>query len=134
MDWTSIWVAIISGLVSSFSAILVFIGNENVRKQKVKEQSEAQLKELEDSITSTLSEHRKEYLDGIDKITKRLDEVDGTITNIQAVYQQNTAVIELKIQTLSDHVEKHNNVVERTYNLESKTGILSEKIKYLENK
>lgn len=124
MDWTPIVVAIISGVVSSFGAILVYIGNEKQRKTKLAETHAEQLKELEKSLTNTLKEHRKEYMDEINKVSKRIDDIENNITNIQAVYQQNTAVIELKIQTLSDHVEKHNKVIERTYNLEKEVEVL----------
>lgn len=129
MDWTPIIVAIISGVVSAFSATLVFIGNEKARKATIEQEHRKQLKATEDNIKDLLSEHRKEYLNGIHNIDKRIDDVEANITNIQAVYQQNTAVIELKIQTLSDHVEKHNNVIERTYNLESKADLMDEKLK-----
>lgn len=124
MDWTPIVVAIISGVVSSFGAILVYIGNEKQRKTKLAETHAEQLKELEKSLTNTLKEHRQEYMDEIGKVSKRIDDIENNITNIQAVYQQNTAVIELKIQTLSDHVEKHNKVIERTYNLEKEVEVL----------
>lgn len=33
-------------------------------------------------------------------------------------------VIQTEIQTLSDRVEKHNSMVERTYNLESRVAVL----------
>ena len=38
--------------------------------------------------------------------------------------QGKIAVIEQKIDTLSTRVDKHNNLVERTYNLESKVAVL----------
>ncbi len=129
MDWTPIIVAMISGIVSAFGAILVYIGNEKNRKEKMAAINAAQLKEVEQNIKDTLDENRQEYLGCIDKINKRLDDVESNVTNMQAVYQQNTAVIEYKIEALSAHVEKHNNVIERTYNLEAKTELLEEKIK-----
>lgn len=39
------------------------------------------------------------------------------------------AVIELKIDQLSDRVNKHNNLIERTYKLEEQTALQEEKIK-----
>lgn len=38
-------------------------------------------------------------------------------------------VIHQEIKTLSDRVEKHNSIIERTYRLEEKTAIQDEKIK-----
>ena len=40
------------------------------------------------------------------------------ISGINANFQQQIAVIDVKIETLSTRVEKHNNVIERTYKLE----------------
>lgn len=129
MDITPIIVAIISGVVSSFGAILVYIGNEKNRKHKIAETHAEQLKEVENNIKATLDANRQEYLGCIDRVSKRLDDVENNITSMQAVYQQNTAVIELKIQTLSDRVERHNNVITRTFNLEAKAELLEEKVK-----
>ncbi len=39
------------------------------------------------------------------------------------------AIIELKIDQLSDRVNKHNNLIERTYKLEELTALQEEKIK-----
>ena len=39
------------------------------------------------------------------------------------------AVIQQEIQTLSDRVDKHNNLVERTYSLEKRADVTDEKIK-----
>ena len=41
--------------------------------------------------------------------------------------QGQIAVIDTKIQTLSERVEKHNSMVERTYNLESRVSVLEAK-------
>lgn len=39
------------------------------------------------------------------------------------------ALIEYKIEQLTNHVEKHNSVVERTYELEKKAEIFTEQMK-----
>jgi len=46
-------------------------------------------------------------------------------TNIQGQIN----VIHQEIKTLSDRVEKHNSIIERTYRLEEKTALQDEKIK-----
>ena len=43
-------------------------------------------------------------------------------------------VIKADIRTLSNRVEAHNKVVERTYNLEQKTAVLEEKVKVANNR
>lgn len=50
--------------------------------------------------------------------------IELNIQEIKASNQQTVAVIEERIQTLSDHVNKHNNLVERMYNVENKTDRL----------
>lgn len=39
------------------------------------------------------------------------------------------AIIELKIDQLSDRVDKHNNLIERTFKLEQQTAVQEEKLK-----
>ncbi|MBR0318911.1 MAG: hypothetical protein IJQ86_06445 [Spirochaetia bacterium] len=39
------------------------------------------------------------------------------------------ALIKQEIETLSDRVDKHNSVIERTYKLEQRTAVLEEKAK-----
>lgn len=43
-------------------------------------------------------------------------------------------LITYRIEQLEKKVEKHNNLVERTYNLESKCGIYDEKFKVVNNR
>ena len=53
------------------------------------------------------------------------------VSVINSHYQSNTTrkLIEYKIEELTKRVEKHNNVIERTYKLEELTALQEEKIK-----
>lgn len=53
---------------------------------------------------------------------------------IQASVGQAIALVECKIDELSKRVEKHNNVVERTFKLESDVALHEEKIKVANNR
>ena len=44
------------------------------------------------------------------------------------------ALIKQEIAVLSDRVDKHNQLVERTYHLESETALLNERLKIMEGK
>ena len=44
------------------------------------------------------------------------------------------ALIKQEITVLSDRVDKHNQLVERTYRLESETALLNERLKIMEGK
>lgn len=105
--------------------------------QKTKEDREYvidSMKGLELSINQTLNNHREEYLQGIESINKRINDVEGSIVNMQTAYQKNTSLIELKIENLTEHVNKHNNVIERTFKLEERATLLEEKVKVANNR
>ena len=51
-------------------------------------------------------------------VFQKVEELKDDITAINANVQQQIAIIEVKIDTLSQRVEKHNQVIERTYKLE----------------
>lgn len=84
------------------------------------------LKTLEQNLTNvftlTLDEHKKEYV-------KRIEGVEGSITNMSAVYQQTVAVVDIKIENLEKAQNKHNNLIERMYKVEEKTALQGEQIK-----
>lgn len=72
----------------------------------------------------------KQYrLRNMDMVTKAIDEVKDTVTANNADIQQHLALIDLKIQTLSDRVDKHNGVIERTVQLEKESMLHTEQIK-----
>ena len=48
---------------------------------------------------------------------------------LEAQLDKQTALLEQRLGTLSDRVEKHNNVIERTYKLEELTALQEEKLK-----
>ena len=65
-----------------------------------------------------------------ERLEKRLEtlenKVDGladTVSDFRAAHQQTVTLIEV----LSDRVEKHNNVIDRTYKCEEKISVLEEK-------
>lgn len=51
---------------------------------------------------------------------KEIQSLKDDMTDMGANLQQKVALIDLQIGTLSERVEKHNNVIERTYKLEQK--------------
>lgn len=51
---------------------------------------------------------------------------------IEAQLDKQTALLDERIKGLSDRVDKHNNVIERTYKLEELTAVQDEKIRQLE--
>lgn len=95
---------IITALISGITTLLVAIGTWLVTAKKDRAEN-------------------KEFL------MKSINEVKDDITGINANVQQHIAIIDLKIDELSNRVEKHNNVIERTYKLEQESAIHTEQIK-----
>jgi Zn-dependent metalloprotease len=62
-------------------------------------------------------------------MTEAIDDMKDTMTANNAEIQQHLAVIDLKIETLSDRVEKHNQVIDRTRVLEKDVAVHEEQIK-----
>ena len=61
--------------------------------------------------------------------TKRDHAIEMKIAEINANYDKSTALIKQEIKELSDHVNKHNNLVERMYNVENITVRLEDMVK-----
>lgn len=52
----------------------------------------------------------------------------------EKAHQDNIALIEYRLKELEKKVDKHNNLIERTYDLERKTDVLEEKQKVANNR
>lgn len=84
----------------------------------IKKDREKQIEE----IKGILNNHRDEYLG-------KIRDVQDDITQVNSTVQNQVAIIEVKISDLSKEVEKHNQVIERTFKLEQTTAVHEEKIK-----
>lgn len=145
MDWTQIVVAFITVLGATIGTLLVNVREknkdkierikiENQKKADVEAKKEAekieqtkQLEKFKEEIIKTLDEHRKEYLEGIEG-------VKDTISDIKAAYQTTVATVSLQINNLEEKQDKHNNIIERTYKLESEVKLLDQREKVSEHR
>ena len=109
------YIPIINTLISSAISLIVAFGTWHISMKKDREKQTEEVKEM-------LMKHREEYLNGIQN-------VQDDITQVNATIQNQIGVIEVKIDTLSKRVDRHNNVIERTYALEQKTAVQEEQIK-----
>lgn len=96
--------SIITALISGFTTLLVAMGTWHFTSKK----DRAENKEL---------------------IMQNIESLKDDITKVNANVQQQIAIIEIKIDELSKRVEKHNNVIERTYKLEQESAVHTEQIK-----
>lgn len=62
------------------------------------------------------------------QVQKQKSEFKEHVSRIEAMQNQTLAVMEFKIEALTKAVEKHNSVVERTFELEGDVGLLKERI------
>ena len=115
---TEAYIPIFNTVLSSLVSLAVAFGTWHVSMKKDREK---QVKE----VTDVLTEHREEYLKGI-------RDVQDDVTQVNATIQTQIAVIDEKISTLSDRVERHNNVIERTYHLETEVATTKERLNIVE--
>ena len=113
---TEIWCAIISGVVT----LLVSIGSFQTSVKKDRDKAKEELR-------TTLDENYR-------KTQQDIRDLKDDITQVNATVQNQISLVELKIQTLTATVEKHNQVVERVYRLEDNDRLLDERIKVANNR
>ena len=134
MDLNILIPSLISGIVTAFGAVLGFIATQKSVKQKEEEIRQKQLADLENRLSEKLSRHKEEYLQEIGSVKSSIRSLEDNLAEVRATTQQFQAVIECKIEELSNRVEKHNTVIERTYALEKAVGILENKEKVSEHR
>lgn len=116
MNWESIIVAIIGGVVTLAGYVIVD-----------KREKNKQLDAFKNDVIQTLNNHREEYLKGI-------NEVKSNITDIKTTYVQSQSIIELKIDSLEKKQDKHNSLIERMYKAEEKQAVMEEQMKSVSDK
>ena len=105
---TEVWCALISGFVT----LAVSIGTWHYSAKKDRDKTREELQK-------TLLEYYEKNRAAIQEIRQNdLQEIRDDVSEMGANLQQKIAVIEVQIGTLSERVEKHNQVIERTYKLE----------------
>jgi len=106
---TEIWCAIIAGIVT----LITSMGTWHFSMKKDRN------KQRDDLKAELLAYHEKNRAEIKDIRDNDLREIRDDLTEMGANLQQKVAVIDEQIRTLSNRVEKHNQVVERTFRLEA---------------
>ena len=110
----------INTLISSSVSLIVAFGTWHVSMKKDREKQTEEVKTM-------LNDHREEYLSGI-------QEVKDEVASVKATVELNQALTNQKIDTLSEGVDKHNSVLERTFRIEEQVKAMDHRIDNLENK
>ena len=105
--------AIIAGV---FSTVSCFVNNAYQAKKRDAEQ-DATMKDIDHKNEVTSIQIKNDF--------------NASISEINAQIQQSIAILDCKFDELTKKVEKHNNIVERTYKLESDSALVDEKLKVI---
>lgn len=123
---SEIWCALIAGAVTLLTSIGTWHFSAKKDRDKTREEIKAEL----------IKYHEKNRDEIADIRQNDLREIRDDVSNMGANLQQKIAIIEMElghtrcdINALSARVEKHNNVIERTFRLEETDKLLDEKIK-----
>lgn len=129
MDLSAVLPSIITGAVTALGTILGYIKATKENKRKAEEAHNKALEEFRSDINNKLEEHKTQYLMEIESVKQAVRQNNDTIKAISAENREFQSVIKVEIKTLSDKQEKHNKVIERTYNLEERTSVIEEKVR-----
>lgn len=95
---------IICALISAAVTLLVSIGTWHFSVKKDRDKAK---EELRTTLTSNINELKAD-----------LESLKDDVTTGNSTVRNEISLVNLKIETLSERVEKHNNVIERVYKLE----------------
>lgn len=103
--------SIITAAISAAATLVVCLLNNNYQRKRDEGAREAEKEQQQANLTA----HLEEIIANQDDATSR---ISGEIE-----------MLKYQMTELAKHVEKHNNVIERTYELEKRTELQEEKIK-----
>lgn len=121
MDSTVV-VAGITGAVTLITSLTTSILANSQSNKKLKAEQDKNISNQMNELKSHLDESRDLYM-------SKISDVQGEIAELKHKQELNQQSLEMQITTLSDRVEKHNSVVERTYKAEQDIVLLKEQVK-----
>lgn len=116
---TEAYIPVLNTLITSGISLAVAFGTWHVTIRKDREKQTEEVRKI-------LNDHREEYLSGIQDVKDEVKSVKSTV-------ELNQALTNEKIDTLSERVEKHNGVIERTLKLETEMAVAKEEIGIIRN-
>lgn len=130
-------IALISGGVGILTALIASIGSFQLSTKRDREKWKNDLKaELITYHNKNREEIEKIRQNDLKEIRNDITQTRDDITQMGANLQQKIAIVELNqshmredVVVLSNRVEKHNGVIEKTYRLEDNDKLLDERIK-----
>jgi peptidoglycan hydrolase CwlO-like protein len=111
---------VITALISAGVTLFVSIGSWHISNHTTRKQDQEKLQTM-------LDEHKADT-------RKQIDSLKDEITDFNSQVQVHLAELDMAIKTLSDRVEKHNNLIDRTYKLESEVRMNTSEINHLKER
>lgn len=111
---------VITAIISAVTTLIVSIGTWHVSTRNEREKTQKQ--------TVALFESYRDELRG------KMDALRDDVTQVNATVQQQISIVDIKLDTLSERVEKHNNVIDRTYKLEQESAVQAEQIRVVNHR
>lgn len=101
---------ITTAIISAVTTLIVSFGTWmiSMRRERLKNAEE----------TRTLFESYR------DELRTRIEELKDDVTSVNSTIQNEISILEVKMDELTKQVEKHNQVVERTFRLEERVDSL----------
>ena len=106
---------IITTIITSATTFIVSVGTWHLSARSSRKKDQEEMKALIESYR--------------DELRGKMEALRDEVSQVNANVQQQVALIEMKIDTLSARVEKHNGVIDRTYKLEQDMKVNEERIK-----
>ena len=111
---------IITAIISAVTTLIVSIGTWQISNREAQRKQEQAMREM-------LNEHKKET-------GKQISELRSDLNRFDAQVQERLAVMDVNVKTLSEQVNKHNNLVDRMYKVENRTDLQDEQINHLKER
>lgn len=108
-------ISVIPAIISAAAAIIVCLINNHLQRKRDERKGAAEKEQQQADIKADLTAH-------LEKVIANQNESTSQIHN-------EIEMIRYQLSELAKHVDKHNNVIERTYELEKRTELQEEKIK-----
>lgn len=108
-------ISVIPAIISAAAAIIVCLINNHLQRKRDESKRAAEKEQQQADLKADLTAHLEEVIANQNESTSQIhNEIE---------------MIRYQLSELAKHVDKHNNVIERTYELEKRTELQEEKIK-----
>ena len=119
---------IIIPAIFAFAGIVVGkIAEVMIAKLNAKNKRDDQMASCKKEHAEKIEKVREEFNDKLDEQDAKIDQISETLIEVKGMIQNLSSLFEL----LSNRVEKHNNVIERTYKCEQRLEDIAKDVDFL---